>query len=65
LAESKTVKVATKRQTKSKAELLDEGTNNLLRAIKEKMLKQHGQVDYSKLRKDGYSDQFLAKMEQA
>ncbi|MFM2295707.1 MAG: hypothetical protein RLZZ350_2120 [Verrucomicrobiota bacterium] len=59
------MKVATKRQTKSKAELLDEGTNNLLRAIKEKMLKQHGQVDYSKLRKDGYSDQFLAKMEQA
>jgi hypothetical protein len=27
------------------------------------MLKKQGRVDYAKLRKDGYSDRFLAKLE--
>ena len=54
-----------KRQTKTEAELLDHATNNLLRAVKQKILKKAGRVDYDKLRKDGYSDRFLAKVEAA
>jgi hypothetical protein len=65
LAESKTVKVATKRQTKSEAELLDHAANNLMQALKADMQKKDGRVDYSKLRKDGYSDRLLTKLEQA
>ena len=44
---------------------MDHATNNLMRAVKQRMLKREGQVDYSKLRKEGYSDRFLAKFEQA
>jgi hypothetical protein len=54
-----------KRQTKTEAELLDHATNNLLRAVKHKILKKEGRVDYDKLRKEGYSDRFLAKVEAA
>src|ERR1035437_5589951 len=50
----KRVKATTKRQTKTEAELLDHATNNLLRAVKQKILKKAGRVDYDKLRKDGY-----------
>jgi hypothetical protein len=57
------VKVAAAKTEKTEATLLDEGTNNLLRAVKQKMLKQQGRVDYAKLRKDGYSDRFLARLE--
>ncbi len=59
------VKVAVAKTAKSEAELLDKATGSLLKAIKQKMLKKHGRVDYSKLRKDGYSDRFLAKLEAA
>jgi hypothetical protein len=59
------VKTMAKRQTKSEAELLDYATNNLLRAVKQKIIKKEGRVDYDKLRKDGYSDRFLAKVEAA
>jgi hypothetical protein len=59
------VKATTKRQTKSEAELLDHGTNNLLRALKRDMQEKDGRVDYDKLRKDGYSERLLAKLEQA
>lgn len=55
---------ATKKQ-KSEAELLDQATGQLLRAVKHKMLKKQGRVDYAKLRKQGYSERFLARMEQA
>ena len=39
---------------KSYAQLLDQATGNLLRAVKRKMLKKQGRMDYGKLRKDGY-----------
>jgi hypothetical protein len=61
----KSVKATMKRQTKTEAELLDHATNNLLRAVKQKILKKSGRVDYDKLRKEGYSDRFLAKVEAA
>jgi hypothetical protein len=59
------VKATTKRQTKSEAELLDHATNNLLRGLKRDMEKKGGRMDFDKLRKDGYSDRLLAKLEQA
>ena len=59
------MKATTKRQTKTEAELLDHATNNLLRGLKRDMQKKDGRVDYDKLRKDGYSDRLLTKLEQA
>ena len=59
------MKVDAARKTKSEAELLDQATGQMLRAIKQKMLKKQGRVDYSKLRKEGYSERFLARLEDA
>ena len=59
------MKVTAAKREKSEAELLDQATGNLLRAVKQKMVKKQGRVDYGKLRKDGYSDRFLAKLEEA
>jgi hypothetical protein len=59
------VKVTAAKREKSEAGLLDQATGNLLRAVKQKMVKKQGRVDYGKLRKDGYSERFLAKLEEA
>jgi hypothetical protein len=59
------VKVVAAKSEKNEAQLLDQATGNLLRAVKQKMLKKQRSVDYAKLRKDGYSDRFLAKLEEA
>jgi len=59
------VKATTKRQTKTEAELLDHATSNLLRALKQDMQKKEGRVDSDKLRKDGYSDRLITRLEQA
>jgi hypothetical protein len=59
------VKATTKRHAKSEAELLDHATNNLLRAVKQKILKKEGRVDYDKLRMEGYSNRLLTRLEQA
>ena len=59
------MKATTKRRAKSETEVLDHATVNLLRALKHDMLKKDGRVDREKLRKDGYSDRLLAKLEQS
>jgi hypothetical protein len=59
------VKTTVKRRAKSEAELLEHASKNLLRALKRDMLKKEGQIDYAKLRKDGYSERLLAKLENA
>ncbi len=59
------MKASAAKKEKTNGELLDQGTNNLLRAVKEKMVKKQGHVDLAKLRKDGYSDRFLDKLERA
>ena len=58
------VKTTTKRQPKTEAELLDHATNNLLRVLKRNMQKKAGRVNYDKLRRQGYSDRLLTKLEQ-
>jgi hypothetical protein len=65
LRQIKRVKATTKQQTKTEAELLDHATNNLLRGLKRDMQKKDGRVDYDKLRKDGYSNRLLTRLEQA
>ena len=64
-AEYEPVKVAAQKSRKSEAELLDHATNNLMRALKQDMEKKDGGVNYDKLRKDGYSERILAKLEKA
>ncbi len=59
------VKTMAKRQTKTEADLLDHATNNLLRALKQDMLKKEGRVDSDKLRKDGYSDRLITGLKRA
>jgi len=59
------VKATIKQHAKSEAELLDHATNNLLRGLKRDMQKKDGRVNYDKLRKDGYSDRLLTRLEQA
>jgi hypothetical protein len=59
------VKATAKRRAKSEAQLLDHATNNLLRALKREMLKKDGHIDYDKLRKGGYSERLLVKLERA
>jgi hypothetical protein len=59
------VKTTAKRRAKSGAELLDHATSNLARALKRDMLKKEGRIDYDKLRKEGYSERLLTKLEQA
>jgi len=65
LGQIRRVKATNKRRQKSEAELLDHATSNLLRALKQDMLKKEGRVDRDKLRKDGYSDRLLDRLEQA
>ena len=59
------MKVAVAKNEKSEAELLDQATGQLLKAIKQKLRKKQGRVDYAKLRKEGYSERFLARLEDA
>lgn len=59
------MKVAAAKSQKTEAELLDQATNNLLRGLKRDMQKKDGRVNYDKLRKDGYSERLLTKLEQA
>ena len=59
------VRIKAAKATKSDGKLLDQATRSLLRAVKQRILKKQGRVDHTKLRKDGYSDRFLAKLEGA
>ena len=59
------VKTTAKRRAKSEAELLDHATGNLLRGLKGDMLKKDGRVDRQKLRKEGYSERLIERLDQA
>ena len=57
------VKIAKKPRRKNEAELLDHATNNLLSALKKDMVAKEGRVDYDRLRKEGYSERLLDRLE--
>jgi hypothetical protein len=61
----KPVKVAAAKEIKSEAALVDQATVQLLKAIKQKVRKKQGEVDYAKLRKEGYSERFWGRLEEA
>jgi len=46
----------------SEAELLDHATNNMLKALKEDMLKKEGCVNRENLRNKGYSERLLDRL---
>ena len=54
--------VATPKKKISHASL--EAGDRLLKAVKERMLKQRGRVDFDELRRQGYSETTLAKLEE-
>jgi hypothetical protein len=59
------VKTTAKRRPKSDADVLDRATKNLARALKHDMIKKNGRVDYDKLRREGYSERLLEKLQRA
>lgn len=59
------MKTAAGKPEKTEGELLDQATSNLLRAIKAKAKAAGGEVDSVDLRKAGYSERFIAKVEEA
>jgi hypothetical protein len=65
LREFRGVNATIKHRRKSEAELLDHATGKLLRALKRDMVKTEGRVGRERLRKDGYSDRLLERLERA
>ena len=54
-----------KKKTKSEADLLDQATAQLLRATKDKAQKGGRKLERDRLLKQGYSERFIAKIEEA
>jgi hypothetical protein len=54
--------VATPKKKFSRASL--EAGDRLLKAVKERMLKQNGRIDYDELRRHGYSETTLARLKE-
>lgn len=56
-----------KRKSKSRSEdeILDQATNQLLRAIKKHVAAKDRKVTGDQLRQDGYSERFIARYERA
>jgi hypothetical protein len=50
----------TKRRRYSEASLV--GGDRLLKAVKEKLLREKGDIDYATLRRDGYSEAMIARL---
>lgn len=59
------MKPTTRRRPKTDSDILDHATNNLLKALKRDMLAKEGVVKLHKLRKEGYSERFLEKLDEA
>jgi hypothetical protein len=39
-----------------------EAADRLLKAVKEKLLRERGKIDYAALRRDGYSEDLIARL---
>jgi hypothetical protein len=59
------VRATKKPRRKTEGQVLEQATRNLLSALKKDMISKEGRVDYDKLRKEGYSERLLAKLEEA
>ncbi|HEV2841556.1 MAG TPA: hypothetical protein VGW39_09555 [Chthoniobacterales bacterium] len=56
---------ATKARQRSEEEILDQATQQLLKATKEQAKKSGKPVDGESLRQDGYSDRFIERVRDA
>jgi hypothetical protein len=56
---------AAKRQARSEDEILDQAVQQLLRATKDEAKKKGRPIDSSHLRKEGFSERFIQKVEEA
>jgi len=45
-----------------KSNVIADATDRLLRAAKEKMLKENGRVDYAQLEREGFSAKMIARL---
>ena len=54
--------VAAKPKRKKTNSAIADATDRLLRAVKQKMLRETGCVDYEKLAHDGYSAKMIARL---
>jgi hypothetical protein len=41
-----------------------EAADRLLKAVKEKLLRKNGRIDYAALRRDGYSEELIARLKE-
>ncbi len=54
-----------KRKTTRDEKVVEHATNNLLKALKKDMIRKEGRVNSEKLRKEGYSDRLITRLEDA
>jgi len=57
-----TIATAPKKKTYSKSSL--EAGDRLLKAVKEKLLREKGKIDYAALRHNGYSEALIARLKE-
>jgi len=58
------VRATKKARRKTEAQVLEHATKNLLSALKKDMISKEGRVDHEKLRKEGYSERLLARLDE-
>ncbi|PYJ64556.1 MAG: hypothetical protein DME76_19695 [Verrucomicrobia bacterium] len=54
--------VTRKPKRKKSSTVIADATDRLLRAAKEKMLKEKGRIDYDKLQHEGFSAEMIARL---
>jgi hypothetical protein len=53
---------ATKPKQKKTTAIIGDATDRLLRAVKQKMLREKGRIDYDALEREGYSSEMIARL---
>ena len=58
------MQAGSRQPSKSETQSLDNAISYLVKVLKRDLQKKYGRVDYSKLRKDGFSDNLLTRIRQ-
>jgi hypothetical protein len=59
------VQVGKKQPTRSEAESLDSAINGMVKGLKRDLVKKYGRLNYTKLRKNGFSEVLLSRLQQS
>lgn len=59
------MQVGNKNPAKSEVQTMDGAINTLVKGLKRDLLKKHGRVNYTKLRKAGFSEMLLSRLQQS